>query len=69
MMGLKENKPLLICLMITSSIVLALASGLFPELCEYLEIVEFPEDVSIISTRYIWEGPLGGGTFDVYRGL
>ena len=46
MMGLKDNRPLLICLMVTGSVVLALASGLFPELCAYLEIVEFPDSVS-----------------------
>lgn len=45
MMGLKENKPLLICLMMTGSVVLVLASGLFPGVCEYLEIVEFPYEV------------------------
>ena len=32
--------------MVTASIVLILASGLFPELCDWLEIVEFPTDVS-----------------------
>ena len=47
MMGLKDNRPLLICLMVTGSVVLALASGLFPELCAYLEIVEFPDSVSL----------------------
>ncbi len=50
MMGLKDNRPLLICLMVTGSVVLALASGLFPELCAYLEIVEFPDSVSLYSS-------------------
>ena len=49
MMGLKENKPLVTCLMITGSIVLALAAGLFPDLCVYLEIVEFPDEVQVIN--------------------
>ena len=46
MMGLRENKPLLVSLMVTGSVVLALASGLFPDFSAYLEIVEFPEYVS-----------------------
>ena len=52
MMGLRENQPLLICLMITGSVVLVLASGLFPEFSLWLEIVEFPYEVS--SRSCIW---------------
>ena len=46
MVGLTENKPLMYSLMIAGSVVMLLASGTFPSFCVWLEIVEFPSEVS-----------------------
>ena len=47
MVGLKDNKPLLYCLLATVGLVMFLASGIVPELSESLEVVPFPSDVSL----------------------
>ena len=49
MVGLTSNKPLLYSLLMTTSVVLMLASGLVPDLCQWLEIVEFPVEVRLIN--------------------
>lgn len=46
MESLRENKFLLYSILISSSIVAALALGLSPELTTMFEIVEFPADVN-----------------------
>ena len=46
MVGLTANKPLMYSLLITTSVILMLATGLVPDLCEWFEIVEFPLEVS-----------------------
>ena len=48
MVGLTENKPLLYSLIMAGSMVMLLASGAFPSLCVWLEIVEFPSEVRSI---------------------
>lgn len=45
MVGLIDNKPLLYSLMVTTTVVLLLATGIFPDLCEWMEVVVFPAEV------------------------
>ena len=45
MANLRENRLLCYSLMGAASVVFLLASGLMPELSEYLEVVEFPSEV------------------------
>ena len=47
MVSLVDNKPLLYSILITATIVLVLAAGLFPDLSAYLQVVDFPEEVSL----------------------
>lgn len=47
MEGLKQNKPLLYSVAISGGVVLGLAAGIFPDLSNMFEIVEFPDEVSI----------------------
>ena len=48
MEGLKDNKPLLYSILVSGGAVLALATGVFPDLSNLFEIVYFPPDVSIL---------------------
>ena len=45
MASLRENKPLLYSLVISASVVFVLASGIVPELSEWLEIAPFSDEV------------------------
>ena len=47
MASLRENRLLCYSLMGAASVVFLLASGLMPELSEYLEVVEFPSEVRV----------------------
>ena len=57
MVSLVNNKPLLICLMVTAGLVLSLASGAIPDLAASLEVVHFPEEVGcvcmLLLSRYV----------------
>ena len=48
MESLRENKPLLIGLLSTASILVVLASGVMPDLSAYMEVVEFPQEVPYV---------------------
>lgn len=57
MEGLRDNKPLLYSIVASGGAVLALATGIFPDLSNMFEIVYFPPDVSIFITFiYICSG-------------
>lgn len=47
MEGLTENKPLLYSLMMAGGAIIALASGLLPDVAHQFEIVEFTTEVRI----------------------
>ena len=46
MESLKENRPLMISLLISGGAVVALVSGLLPDFANQFEIVEFPTEVN-----------------------
>ena len=46
MESLFNNKPLLYSLAVSGSAIVALASGVVPELCEQFELVPLPTEVS-----------------------
>jgi len=48
MEGLFKNKPMLYSISVSGSAVIALASGLMPEANEYFELVQLPDEVSLI---------------------
>ena len=45
MVSLVNNKPLLICLMVTAGLVFTLASGAIPDLAASMQVIHFPEEV------------------------
>ena len=45
MVSLVDNKPLLYSILVTATVVLVLAAGLFPDLSAYLQVVDFPNEV------------------------
>ena len=47
MESLKENRPLMISLLISGAAVVALVSGLLPDFANQFEIVEFPTEVNL----------------------
>ena len=49
MASLRENRLLCYSLLAAVTMVFLLASGLMPELSEYLEVVEFPSEVTIVT--------------------
>ncbi|PZC83302.1 hypothetical protein B5X24_HaOG208066 [Helicoverpa armigera] len=53
MEGLRDNKPLLYSIMLSSGAVLALAAGIFPDLSNMFEIVYFPPDYRIILVQVL----------------
>lgn len=53
MEGLKQNKPLLYSVAISGGVVLGLAAGIFPDLSNMFEIVEFPDEVSIFYILFL----------------
>lgn len=48
MESLLENKPLFYSLVVSGSVLCALASGSMPDLSGYFELVEFPLEVRIL---------------------
>lgn len=48
MVSLVNNKPLLICLMVTAGLVFSLASGIIPDLAASMEVVQFPKEVCCV---------------------
>lgn len=53
MEGLKDNKPLLYSILISGGAVLALATGIFPDLSNMFEIVYFPPDYRLILVQVL----------------
>ncbi len=45
MASLTENKPLMYSLLVSASVLVVLASGVFPDLSEWFEVTVFPEEV------------------------
>lgn len=45
MASLRENKPLMISILLSFAAIAALAAGFMPDLASQLEIVEFPSEV------------------------
>lgn len=50
MESLTQNKSLLYSLLTSSAVILSLACGILPEIAMQLEIVDFPDDVSIVTS-------------------
>lgn len=53
MESLAQNKSLLYSLLGSSAIILSLACGFLPDIASQLEIIDFPYDVSIITSAEI----------------
>lgn len=47
MESLSHNKPLMYSIMLSGGTILALASGIVPELSAHFEIIQFPPEVSL----------------------
>lgn len=52
MESLQENRPLFYSIFISMGALICLLTGLFPDVSNQFEIVEFPTDVSIISAAF-----------------
>ena len=48
MESLRENKPLLYSLLFSGGAIIALTSGMLPDIADQFEIVEFPLEVSLV---------------------
>ncbi|XP_063838931.1 endoplasmic reticulum transmembrane helix translocase [Ostrinia nubilalis] len=53
MEGLRDNKPLLYSIVVSGGAVLALAAGVFPDLSNMFEIVDFPLDYRVILVQVL----------------
>jgi len=54
MQSLRENKLLFYSIGVSTFVIFSLASGMMPELAEYIELVPFPSEVSYLGLLTPW---------------